>query len=161
LLAIGRLSLNIKNGGRYQLKGLSTTNRAGLVPYYIDNGILRMLFMVPSKAGFGGVLPQIAKGKQDLGETIETAAIREGSEELGIKTDNVRNLCFAKKDRVEGRDEYFDLYIFVAEIKNPKGLGKPTKETKEVVWLTYDEFRAGGRVDQHTLVADVVNFVGD
>ena len=42
--------------------------RAGVIPYYIDDGEIKMLFMKPSKKKFGGAEFQIAKGKREKGE---------------------------------------------------------------------------------------------
>ena len=63
--------------------------RAGVIPYYIDDGEIKMLFMKPSKKKFGGAEFQIAKGKREKGESDEKAAFREAREELGLFSGNV------------------------------------------------------------------------
>ena len=62
-------------------------NRGGLIPYIKKEDEIYMLFMKPSKAKFGGDVFQIAKGKQEEGEDIQTTALREANEELGFKAD--------------------------------------------------------------------------
>ena len=64
-----------------QIDEVALTQKAGIIPYYIDeDGIPMMMFMVPSNPNYGGTEYQIAKGHIDKGETHYKAAIREGKE---------------------------------------------------------------------------------
>ena len=40
-------------------------NRAGVIPFYLEEGEIKMLFMKPSDPKFGGKCFQIAKGNRD------------------------------------------------------------------------------------------------
>lgn len=113
--------------------------RAGIIPYVIENeNIIKMMFMKPSNPKFGTDFFQISKGHIEEGETDQLAALREGKEELGLFEGNIL--------------EIFDLgtfmgrtSLYVAKIKDKEFFGDPHFETKEVKWMTPDEFYAEGR----------------
>ena len=73
-----------------------SVKRAALIPYFIHpNGEVEMMFMQPSDDLYGGPDPQLAKGKVDPTDaTVEEAAIREASEELGLRRDNMKDCQF-------------------------------------------------------------------
>lgn len=115
-------------------------NRGGLIPYIIKDGQIRMLFMKPSRAKYGGDQFQIAKGKQEEGEDIGQTAIREAQEELGLFMANViQSECIGVW---LGRTT-----VFIAEVSDENMFGDPTTpdEVKEVKWLTLKEFMSTGR----------------
>jgi 8-oxo-dGTP pyrophosphatase MutT (NUDIX family) len=113
--------------------------RAGVIPYYFNKlGELRMLFMKPSDPKFGGDQFQISKGKQEENEQPFDAALREGSEELGLKVLNVETVH--PLGTFLGRTE-----IFLAKIKDPSDFGEPHFETGETKWMSIEEFKAAGR----------------
>lgn len=113
-------------------------NRAGVIPYYVEDGEIKMMFMKPSDPKFGGKCFQIAKGKQEDGESDKETAFREASEELGLFKGNVID----KHDlgNFLGRTR-----IYIAEIKDPNMFGDPDEETGAVKWMTPDEFISAGR----------------
>ena len=113
-------------------------NRGGVIPYYVEEGEIKMLFMKPSDPKFGGKDFQIAKGKQEDGESDEEAAFREAGEELGLFKGNVVD----KHDlgNFLGRTR-----IYVAEIEDPNMFCDPDFETGEVKWMTPEQFNATGR----------------
>lgn len=113
-------------------------NRAGVIPYIIEKGEIKMMFMKPSAAKFGGDVFQIAKGKQEKDETIEEAAFREAGEEIGLFEGNIK----AKYDlgTFMGRTT-----IYLAKVKDKKMFGDPNFETSEVKWMTTEEFLEVGR----------------
>ena len=113
-------------------------NRGGVIPYRIDEGEIKMLFMVPAEKKFGGEEPQLAKGKQEEGEDDETTAFREAKEELGLFKPNCENI--QKLGVFMGRTT-----VFIAEVKDMNMFGEPHFETKETVWLTPSEFNEQGR----------------
>jgi len=57
-----------------------------------------MLFFIPSDPAYGGDKFQIVKGRVDNNEDIEVATIREASEELGLKKDNIKLLRLVSKE---------------------------------------------------------------
>ena len=63
--------------------------RAGTIPYVIEGGVVKMMFMRPSGPMYGGDRFQIAKGKVEDGECTMDAALREAKEELGLFIGNV------------------------------------------------------------------------
>lgn len=122
--------------------------RAGIVPYYIENDTLFMMFMVPSDSQFGGVNPQISKGKMEEGETPEETAVREGEEELGLRRGNILNLFHV--GNFMGRTE-----VYAAAIGDRTDFGKFNFETRKTMWLTEEQFDQQGR-DLHKPVVKAV-----
>jgi 8-oxo-dGTP pyrophosphatase MutT (NUDIX family) len=113
-------------------------NRAGVIPYIVERGVVKMMFMKPSVAKFGGDCFQIAKGKQEKDETIQEAALREASEEIGLFEGNVVELY--DLGTFMGRTT-----IYVAKMKDKKMFGDPNFETSEVKWMTAEQFDEVGR----------------
>lgn len=113
--------------------------RAGFIPYYIEQGEIYFLLMKPSDNKYGGDKFQIAKGKiEDNGETSFEAAIREASEELGLKESNVM------------RSKYLGTFlgyteIFFGKIRDKDDFTGTTYETGETTWMNLDEFIKNGR----------------
>ena len=112
--------------------------RAGVIPYIIEDGQLKMMFMRPSKTKYGGAEFQIAKGKYEEGETAVEAGMREAKEELGLFGGNVSDLD--ELGVFMGRTT-----IFVAAIKDKDMFGEPHFETEETTWMTPEEFQQHGR----------------
>jgi 8-oxo-dGTP pyrophosphatase MutT (NUDIX family) len=112
--------------------------RAGFIPYIIDNDTVKILFMKPSNANYGGPDFQVAKGKIEKGEDAETAAIREASEELGLKPKNVKKVKYLGK--FLGYTE-----VFYGEIIDKDNFTEFTYETEETKWMTVEEFLESGR----------------
>jgi 8-oxo-dGTP pyrophosphatase MutT (NUDIX family) len=112
--------------------------RAGVIPYIIEDGEIQMMFMRPSKTKYGGDVFQIAKGKYEEGETAMEAGLREAKEELGLFGGNIEHLD--ELGTFMGRTT-----IFVAQIKDKDMFGEPHFETKEVTWMTPEQFQKEGR----------------
>jgi len=112
--------------------------RAGVIPFYIEEGEVKMLFMKPSDPKFGGKHFQIAKGKQEDGESNEETAFREASEELGLFSGNV-------VERHDLGNFLGRTRVFLAEIKDPSMFGDPHFETGEVKWMSPENFNDAGR----------------
>lgn len=129
-------------------------NRAGVVPYIIEDGVIKMLFMLPSKAEYGGGVFQIAKGKFEEGETAEEAAFREASEELGLFLPNVSEKW--KLGKFLGRT-----HVYVAKIKDKDQFGEPHFETRETKWMTPEEFQKTGRNLHKPVIKAVVRMIED
>ena len=94
--------------------------------------------MKPSNPKFGGKDFQIAKGKQEQGESDKETAFREAGEELGLFSGNIVH----KHDlgNFLGRTR-----VYLAEIKDPDMFGDPDDETGAVKWMTPEEFHTNGR----------------
>jgi len=123
--------------------------RAGLIPYIVENGIVRMMFMRPSDPDFGGDFFQIAKGKVEDGESSQDAAIREAQEEIGLFRGNV--LLTEEVGTFMGRTT-----VFVSKIKDGSMFGEPSFETAETTWLSLEEFLEFGR-DLHKPVVQAAH----
>lgn len=114
-------------------------NRGGVIPYFVENGEIKMMFMKPSKSEYGGSVFQIAKGKQEKDEDIKETAFREAKEELGLFSGNI--------ERIDELGTFLGrTTIYIAKIKDINMFGEPTDETDAVAWLTEDEFSKTGRV---------------
>lgn len=113
-------------------------DRSGVIPYIIEDGQIKLMFMRPSNAKFGGDTFQIAKGKHEKGESPLEAGLREAGEELGLFTGNI--LETHDLGTFLGRTS-----VHVVKINDKEMFGDPCDETEEVAWLTPDEFYAIGR----------------
>lgn len=113
--------------------------RAGVIPYMIQEGALKMLFMKPADPKYGGDTFQIAKGKIDPGEDAQQAALREGKEELGLFVGNIEKL------ESLGGPMLGRTYFYVAEIKDETMFGDAHFETGETRWMSESEFMRVGR----------------
>jgi len=112
--------------------------RAGVIPYTIEDGTIKMLFMRPSLAMFGGDVMQICKGKVEDGEEVQDAALREASEEVGLLRQNVEKIELL--GTFMGRTT-----IYIAKIIDPTMFGPFSFETSEIRWMTASEFELEGR----------------
>lgn len=112
--------------------------RAGLLPYVVEGGKIKFLFMKPADFRYGGDAFQIAKGKIEDGETSEIAAIREAEEELGLIRSNIDNPIFIGE--YLGRTSFF-----IARVIDKNKFNPPHFETGETIWMALDEFQHEGR----------------
>lgn len=126
--------------------------RAGLLPYVIENGEIFFLFMRPSDPRYGGDCFQIAKGKVEAGETNETAAIREASEELGLIPQNISHMWFL--GNFLGRTS-----VFVASVADKHNFTEPHFETSETAWMSLNDYRSVGRELHYPIVEKAANMV--
>lgn len=127
-------------------------DRSGVMPYYIDEEQIKILFMRPSDPKYGGDVFQIAKGKHEDGETAEEAGLREANEELGLYKGNIKHLH--ELGKFLGRTT-----MYVAEINDPEMFGDPRFETKETKWMTPDEFQSEGRDLHKPVVKAAVRYI--
>lgn len=128
------------------------THRAGVIPYYIKNKKVLMMFMKPGDPEFGGDVFQIAKGKYEEGESSRTAAFREGHEELGLKLENVALIY-------ELGTFLGYTTIFLAQVMDPDDFDDFHFETAETKWLTAEEFAKVGRDLHKPIVRKAVEFI--
>lgn len=112
--------------------------RAGIIPFYVEDTNIYMLFMKPSDEKYGGKYFQIAKGKREDGETNIQAALREGFEELGLLKENIETII--EVGNFLGRTN-----IFLAKIKDKNNFTEFHFETEKTEWLTFEDFKEKGR----------------
>jgi len=113
--------------------------RAGMIPFYVsEDGTILMKFMVPSDQTYGGSAPQFAKGRIENGEIPEEAAIREASEELGLREENV--LWYNYLGIFLGRT-----HMYICEVEKQHDFDEPHYETESTHWMTLEEFEKSGR----------------
>lgn len=121
--------------------------RAGIIPYYEENGNLYFQFMVPSDPKFGGDKPQIAKGQVSSKESLLAEAIREAHEELGLRISNVNNFVKVwEKNFHTG-----EFHVWVANIFDLNDYDAYGYETGHTLWLCENEIAHNVRKD-HTYV---------
>ena len=123
-----------------------TIKRSGLIPFVVEDGEIKMMFMVPSNPAFGGNQFQIAKGRLEPDLTPLANAIKEATEELGLKEPNMVGEPFHVGDFMRG------IAIFAVEVKDKNDFGPFTYETGKVGWLSKDEFVKVGRELHHVAV---------
>lgn len=125
-------------------------NRAGLIPFYVDGeGIIKMMFMVPTENEWIESVPQISKGRIEPGEMTLKAAIREAEEELGLKRSNL--------NRIEPVGQYSTIMFYVGQINDPDDFGSfDTTETTTTMWLDLKEYVEEGRALHIPVVQDAV-----
>lgn len=113
-------------------------NRAGVIPYLLRDGVIIMMFMLPSDPAYGGSSFQIAKGVIEDEEDTKQGALREGLEELGLVESNILRL-----DLVPVTLHTTTFYI--AQVLNTEDFEIPCFETGAIKWLTLVEFSDIGR----------------
>jgi len=126
--------------------------RAGVIPYYIKDDEVLMLFMKPSDPKYGGDSYQVAKGKVEEGETDQEAAFREANEELGLFASNI--LSYEDLGVFLGRTA-----VFIAKISDPDMFGEPHFETGSVSWMTPEQFQSNGRELHRPIVKAAVRAI--
>lgn len=134
--------------------------KAGIIPYIISNNEIKMCFMITSDADYGGDQPMVAKGHIDAGETPLQAAIREGREELGLVSSNFKSQPFHVLDEtITGYTSSYIMRVYGVEVKDQTNFTKPGYETKEVVWLTQEEYHKHGRKSQVMFVDKLISLI--
>lgn len=133
---------------------LSKQKKAGILPYILVDGLPTFIFMKSSNPNFGGSAWSIAKGGIDPGETSEQAAIREGSEELGLKKENLKLETLKKVfvRVIEGEKSSYIFTVYTVEVKDKDDFNKPHFETKATKWMTNKEYKKVGRKTHRHIV---------
>lgn len=127
------------------------TKRAGIIPFvFNDDGAVEMYFMKPSFPHFGGDRFQIAKGKIEDGLSELETAIKEGSEELGLKQSNFCSPIHKLGTFMHG------ITIFFVQVKSQYDFDDPHFETGETRWMTAEQFEREGR-ELHRHVVDLAH----
>jgi len=120
-----------------------TRKRAGVIPYIMESGTIKMLFMqctVNPDSGW-----QIAKGGIEKNETVRDGALREAAEELGLFEPNCTG--------IKSLGSFGGITLFIAEVMDIEMFGDPDPvETVATAWLTMEEFTESGRSSQKHIV---------
>jgi 8-oxo-dGTP pyrophosphatase MutT (NUDIX family) len=130
-------------------------HRAGLIPYIVEDGEIKMMFMKPTEAvaEWSGDTFQIAKGKiEEDDESAMHAAIREASEELGLFRGNI--ILTEEVGVFMGRTT-----VFVSKVKDQNMFGLPSFETSDTRWMTEAEFLDEGRILHHSVIQASVRLI--
>lgn len=133
----------------------SKINKAGFIPYFIDrNNKVHMLFCLSSDPAFGGDKFMIGKGHVDAGESIEQTALREASEELGLKRSNLKadTVQIGWTGQITGTTETSTMTIYIGEVNDPRDFNIPGHEISKVKWFTPEEFSHDGRPSHKHIV---------
>jgi len=130
------------------------SDRAGFLPYVMVDGEPLFYFMIPSKENFGGLMPQVAKGRVDKGENVFDAALREAREELGLKRSNLKpeTIKLAWRGKLRGKTETYEMTVYTGELKDKRDFKQPHHETGERRWLTASQFSKEGAEQQIKIV---------
>ena len=131
--------------------------KAGLIPYVVEDRLIKMLFMVSSDARFGGPDPMISKGNIDPGETPEQAAIREAEEELGLQLSNlIEHPFLISSEKIAGMNDEYVMNIYACQVKDKNTFSTPHYETAYTLWLTLEEFHQIGRTLHQPIVRKTI-----
>jgi len=104
--------------------------------------------MIPSDPAYGGDKPQLPKGRVDEGENTEQAAIREAQEEVGLRTDNIKEIQLITKETISGKYASYDIFVYGAEVIDSKAFDDFGWESKWAGWMPIDEALQKGRDNQ-------------
>ena len=134
------------------------TPRAGIYPIYTnEKGKTFVYMMMPSDPRFGGPLLQMGKGGIDEGESAEQAAIREGYEELGLISSNIKNISQLVVRIIRGKKVQYELTVFVAEVIDPDNFDQAGWESKWAGWVELDVAKKVSRKNQRQFL----NIIGN
>lgn len=139
-------------------EGILPSDKAGFIPFVVENGEVVMMFMKSSDARFGGDKPMIAKGYVDAGESVYAAAIREAEEELGLKANNLieDSIMLGWNGSISGICDSYPMTIYMGQVKSRTQAEfiKPHYETESVHWMTFEEYVKNGRLSQLHIVKE-------
>lgn len=134
--------------------------RAGIIPYIIVDGVVKFMMMTPSDPVFGGTRAQIAKGRIDSGDTPLSTAIKEGSEELGLKSSNfVSPPVHIGIQTVSGGFQTYKMVVYAVEVHNTEDFELPQYETRCTGWFTAEQFYQVGRVSHQPILSQVISTI--
>lgn len=101
-----------------KLAGIKKDERwkAGGIPYCEEYGVTYVCLVTPTDPAYGGDKPAVPKGNPDAGDTPESCARREVSEETGITSFvSVKKLM---TEKVTGMDRSYDMHVFAMETRD-------------------------------------------
>lgn len=150
----------LKEAGVYSADHLEAEKilsyKAGIIPWMMVDGEMKMLFVISSNPSYGGPDPGIIKGGADAGEQPIDTAIREMVEEVGIKPSRlIGTPKLIAADKVTGLTSTYTFHVFGCEVK-PAKIKIDRTEIKAVEWLTQEEFTVKGRKSHRQYVDKLV-----
>lgn len=135
------------------MSGNRNVFRAGIIPYFLlPDKTINFMFMQPSDPKYGGSEWQMAKGRVEEDEENLFTAVREGTEELGLKESNIKSI--EELGLFLGRTT-----VYICEVFSQDDFDAFTFETGAVKWLTYDEFVEEGRRIHIPIVHEAYNVI--
>lgn len=134
-------NLDMKKSFISEMSDGVTKDRGAIIPYYVKDGNVYAYCMVPSHPAYGGIHWQMAKGMIDDGETPMQAALREGTEELGMIMSNITDTKLVVKDQVKSQWEInpYTMYCFSTRVLDPDNWGEFHWETGKTSWVSLSE----------------------
>jgi hypothetical protein len=160
-------------------------SKAGVLPLYIpETGPVRFYVMQPQSSypDLGPPEFQIAKGTRRMrvsgkwrdissrdfpitdlsrAEDLLMTAMREGKEEIGLRTENIRRLFWGKRFAFASATQGFErsMMLFVVEVHHPDHFDEPdaySAKTAARRWLTLAECQELTRPDHRAIVEALV-----
>ena len=123
-----------------------------LIPYMKWENELYFLCMRPSNSIYGGSTYQFCKGRIEIGESSQIAAMREATEELGIVPYYGSQPVFVNRIMNDTCDLYICEYNF-------NSFPDSKDETVHTAFLSEREFQLIGRDWQKPIAHIVSNFI--
>lgn len=101
-----------------KLAGIKKEERwkAGGIPYCIEDDVVYVCLVTPTDPAYGGDKPSVPKGNPDAGDTPESCARREVSEETGITSFVSVNKLMTEK--ITGLDRTYEMHVFAMETRD-------------------------------------------
>lgn len=161
-----------------------SVGKAGVLPFYVKPDGTYMFYLMRPQAlhlELGPPELQIAKGTRRIrhsgkwrdvslrdfpirdlsrAEDILVTAIREGAEEIGLRTDNIQELywgkVFAFASASMGGEKY--MMVFAANIIDPEAFEEPddiTAKTGECRWVSLKESETQARDDHYSIINEI------
>ncbi|ASV44256.1 hypothetical protein PBI_SCTP2_241 [Salicola phage SCTP-2] len=129
--------------------------RSGLLLFYIapKSGDVYFRCMIPSDAKYGGLSPQIPKGRIEENYNKRETAIKETQEEAGLLIHNLKWVYHFR--------DYEDmkLSIFYGTVENPSDFGDWDWETEWSGWVNFDKQSEYIRETQYHIFKEVYDHI--
>lgn len=105
--------------------------RSGLIPIFKEYGRTYAYCMIPSDPLFGGDMPQMAKGHIEIDLSPLDNAIKEATEELGLKVSNITDVKYL--------GDYTRIASFTCGVIDPEDFDEPHWESSWAGWVDITE----------------------
>lgn len=130
--------------------------KAGMIPYFVENGEIHVCLFVSNDAQYGGDKPQIAKGHIDEGETWLDAAFREVEEETGIKIldENIVDISCLYAGAFRGQVSKYG--FIVAGVEIDRKIDTSIGDEGEGIWMRLPEAINKIRGDQKFILENLI-----
>lgn len=132
-----------------------TIVKSGIIPIKIEHGCVYAYTMIPSSPEFGGTSPQMAKGNVDDGENTIEAAIREGTEEIGLVKSNIKRM--EKIGVAYYMDFGVQLHVFACVLHDNDDWDTPGYEAKSTQWVNITRNLDSVREQQRVIFRELLD----